>query len=192
MAGVLPVTPFEDPSNYNKITVAGIDSGSLTDPPILVEVTGADRPFNWDVKRSAGSQGQTITYRGWDLAKPKIKFKCWTSGQIKAVQNTLIPVMFYDAEKAAPKPYDIYHPKLFANLIFWLVTEKVGEWLDEGSQLWTCTVECLEYRQAKAKNATSTPETANSNQDGKNTKPTVQDEQDKEISRLTALFREPT
>lgn len=191
MAGILPVTPLEDPSNYNKITLAGIDSGSLVKPAMVVEVTGAEREFNWDVKDSAGSQGQTITYRGWKLAKPKIKFKCWTSEQIRAVQNTLVPVLFYDAEKAAPKPCDVYHPKMFANLIFWIVATKVGDWTDEGSQLWTLTIECNEYRQAKAKNATSTPKDANSNQNGKATKPTVQDEQDREIESLRREFSRP-
>lgn len=189
MPGILPVSPLVDPSNYDKITIAGIDTGSLG---FIVEVTGAERPYNWDVKRAAGSQGDTITYRGWSLAKPKLKFKFWTDAGIQAFYDQVTPVIAYDADKQAPKPFDIYHPKLFANLIFWLVTEKIGDLVDEGAQLWSVTVETLEYRQAKSKNATSTPEQSNSNQNGSATKPTVLDDQDREILALKKLWDQPT
>lgn len=189
--GVLTVSPLADPSNYDKCTIAGIDTSKLSDPPFIVEVTGADRKYKWDVKASAGSQGQTITYRGWDLAKPKLKFKFWTDAQQRAFWTQVIPAISYDAEKSAPKPFDIYQPQLFASEIYWLVTENIGPLVHEGAQLWTVTVDALEYRQAKAKNATSTPQQANQNQNGKATKPTVQDELDVEIQRLRGEFARP-
>jgi len=187
--GVLTVSPLGDPSNYDIITIAGITT--TTEANGKVEVTGAERKFKWDVKASSGSQGQTITYRGWDLAKPKIKFSFWTDEQIRAFYESIQAPIYYDAEKEAPKPWDVYHPKLFASQIYWLVTDSIGDLIDEGGQLWTITVETLEYRQAKAKNATSTPQTSNSNQNGKATKPTVEDEQDKQIRALTRQFLSP-
>lgn len=191
MAGVLTISPLDDPSNYNKATIAGIDTSAIATPPMVVVVTNTDRKYSWDVKKSAGSQGQTITYRGWDLAKPKIKFVMWTIEQQRAFYNQIVPVLSYDAEKQAPKPFDIYHPLLFACEIYWLVTESIGALVDEGNQLWTVTVETLEYRQAKAKNATSTPEQANQNQNGSATKPTARDKQDEEIEKLRNLWNRP-
>lgn len=193
MPGVLTVSPLGNPTDYNGATIAGIKFNDKQPAPMnfIVEVTGAERKFSWDVKRSAGSQGQTITYRGWDLAKPKLKFKFWTDEQITAFWQQIVPVMYYDAEKQNPKPWDIYHPKTFASMIFWLVTEQIGDLVDEGGQLWTVTVECLEYRQAKAKNATSTPEQSNNNQGGNGTKPTALDAQDREIQQLNNIWNQP-
>ncbi len=187
--GVLTVSPLGDPGNYDIITIAGITTSTETNGK--VEVTGAERKFSWDTKKSAGSQGQTITYRGWDLAEPKLKFSFWRDEQIRAFYDQIQSAIYYDAEKQAPKPWDVYHPKTFASQIYWLVTKNLGDLVDEGGQLWTITVETLEYRQAKAKNATSTPQQSNSNQNGKATKPTVEDEQDKQIRALTREFMKP-
>lgn len=189
MPSVLTVSPLADANNYDIITIAGITTSTETNG--LVVVTNAVRKFTWDAKKGAGSQGTTVTYRGWDLAKPKLVFKFWRDEQIRAFYDTLVPVMYYDAEKEAPKPWDVYHPKCFANQIYWLLTDEIGDLTDEGNQLWTITVETTEYRQAKAKNATSTPEQSNSNQNGKATKPTVESEQDAEIRRLTRQFLSP-
>lgn len=194
MAGVLTVSPLADPADYDSATIAGIVVGrkaSAENLRFVVEVNDAARPYAWDKKKAAGSQGQTITYRGWDLATPKLKFKFWTDAQITGFYTQLVPAITYDAEKEAPKPYDIYHPKLLANEIIWLVTEKIGDLIDEGAQLWTVTVETTEYRQAKAKNTTSTPNTANQNQNGKATKPTARDALDVEIDRLKNEWAKP-
>lgn len=184
MAGILTVSPLENPAEYDRIVIAGVTSG-------LVEVTGAERSFDWDAKKSAGSQGTTITYRGWDLATPKLKFKFWTAAQIDAFYQSIVPAIYYDADKSEPQPYDVYHPALFANQIFWLVTKKIGDLIDEGAQLWTVTVETTEYRKATAKNATATPTTANTAQNGAGTKPSVLDDQDREIQKLYEEFKKP-
>jgi hypothetical protein len=183
MPGVLTVSPLADPSNYDKIVCAGITNAGIC------IVTDADRKYDWDTKKSAGSQGTTITYRGWDLAKPKVKFLLWTDAMIRQFYDEFVPALSYDADKQAPKPFDVYHPKLFASQIYWMVTTNIGELTDEGNQLWTVTCEFLEYRQATAKNATTTPATATTGPNS--TKPTVLDEQDKEILRLTEEFRRP-
>lgn len=187
--GVLTVSPLSDPSNYDIITIAGITTA--VDTHGVVEVTGAERKFSWDEKRSAGSQGQTITYRGWGLAKPKVKFKFWRDAQIRAFYEQLQGPMYYDAQKASPKPWDVYHPKLFASQIYWLVTDSIGELTQEQAQLWTITVETLEYRQATSKNATATPEQSNNNENGGQTKPTAQTKLEQEIEKEKALASLP-
>lgn len=189
MPSVLTVSPLADPSNYDTITIAGITTKVETNG--IVEVTDANRGFDWDVKKSAGSQGQTTTYRGWELAQPKLKFKFWTDAQITAFYQQLVTPMYYDAEKTAPKPWDVYHPKLFANQIYWLVTKKLGDLTHEGGQLWSVTVEALEFRQAKAKNATSTPEQSNPNQNGTDTKPTASDRLRQQIEQELELWNAP-
>lgn len=189
MPAVLTVSPLENPNEYDVITVAGITTNVLTNG--LVEVTGAGRKFAWDTKKSAGSQGQTTTYRGWDLAKPKLKFKFWTSAQIDAFYQSLVPPMYYDAEKTAPQPWDVYHPKLFASQIYWLTTELIGDLTQDGAQLWSITVETLEYKRATSKNATSTPKESNTDQNGGETKPTVGDRLRQQIAAERALMHLP-
>lgn len=189
MPGVLTVSPLENPNEYNKITLAGFTT-NVSDHGVVV-VTGSERKYSWDQKKTAGSQGQTITYRGWGLAKPKLQFKFWTVQQILNFWTQLVPLMYYDADKQAPKPYDVYHPKLLASEILWLVTEQIGELEDVGNQLWSVTVETLEYRQAKANNATTTPEQSNNNNGAGGTKPTVADAQDQELQRLREEFNRP-
>lgn len=184
--GMLTVSPLADPGNYDVAVIAGIRS------PGICEVTGANRKFIWDEKQTAGAQGATITYRGWALAKPKIKFKLWTDALIRQFYDEFVPALAYDATKQSPKPVDVYHPKLFANDIFWLVTQDIGDLTDEGAQLWTVTVEFLEYRQAKANNTTTTPTTANNSGTGNSaTKPSVEDELDQETSRLLNEWKKP-
>ncbi len=187
MAGILTVSPLADPSNYDRCVFADVTTGGVC------EVTGADRSYKWDTKRSAGSEGETITYRGWELAKPKIKFKFWTDEQISKFYSEVIPVLSFEADKQAPKAISVYHPKLFANQIFWLVTEKIGDLIDDGAQLWTVTIEFLEYRQAKAKNATTTPEQANTSPDGaaQQTKPSALRDLERERDRLLEEFKKP-
>jgi hypothetical protein len=189
MPAILTVSPLENPSEYDKITIAGITTSALANG--LVEVTAAGRTFDWDTKKSAGSQGQTTTYRGWDLAKPKIKFKFWTSSQIDAFYQSLVPPMYYDAEKTAPQPWDVYHPKLFASQIYWLTTKTIGDLTQDGAQLWSITVETLEYRRATSKNATTTPKESNTNQNGGETKPTVADRLREQIAREHNLAAVP-
>lgn len=180
MAGLLTVSPLQNPDEYNRIVLAGTSTSGMC----LVDVTGAERPFIWDVKGAAGFQGRIITYRGWDLATPKIKFSFWESAQIDWFYSTLAPLIIHDALKLRPKPYDVYHPKLFANQIYWLVTTKLGDLIDEGAQLWTVTAETLEYRKPK-------PIISNTPEEVRTGKTTVLDEQDLEIQRLDAEFNRP-
>jgi hypothetical protein len=187
--GVLTVSPLADATNYDIITIAGITTATATHG--VVKVSGAERKYDWDEKKSAGSQGQTITYRGWGLAKPKIKFQFWLDAQIRAFYDQLQAPMSYDAQKTAPKPWDVYHPQLFASQIYWLVTTNIGELLQEGAQLWSVTVETLEFRQPTSKNATATPQQSNNSENGGETKPTQAQKLQQEIEKERALWNLP-
>jgi hypothetical protein len=184
--GVLTVSPLENAAAYDEITIAGVQ---LVQADGIVEVTGAARKYSWDAKQAPGSQGSTITYRSWQLAKPKLKFKFWQAAQINGFYQRFVPLLAYDATKTDPRPFQVYHPKLFANDIIYLVTEHLGDLEHEGAQLWTITVETLEYRQAKSVDATSTPESANTaggaDGDDSVTKPSVT----RELRRLIEAER---
>ena len=185
--GILTVTPLEDPDSYNRMVL-----GDITTPGICELIGGGDRPYKWDQKEAAGAQGVTTTYRGWRPSDGiRFKFKLWTVELMLAWYRDVMPVIAIDAEKQEPKPYSVYYPTLFANDIFWLVTDKIGPLTDEGKQLWTVTVDFKEYRQAKPKNVTTTPTSATSTAGNPANKPTVQDAQDREIAGLLEEFKRP-
>jgi hypothetical protein len=185
--GILTVTPLEDPASYDRMVL-----GDITTPGICELVGGGERPYKWDQKETAGAQGVTTTYRGWRPSDGiRFKFKLWTAALIQAFFRDVYPVIAIDGEKQEPKPYSVYYPTLFANDIFWLITDKIGPLTDEGKQLWTVTVEFKEFRQAKPKNVTTTPDTATSTAGNPKTKPTARDQQDEEIERLRREFAKP-
>lgn len=184
--GVLFANPLTSPEQYDFLNVAGVIS-----PGVFV-LDGGGRPYKWDVKDAAGTQGATETYRGLRPSESiKGKFLFWQASQIDEFYNNFVGLLHYDATKKDPKPVDVLHPALAANGITSLITIDVGPLTHEdGKQLWSVTVEFKEYRPAKKKNVTKTPVNTvpfgpPSNLAGGG-KPTAQDEQDREIERLLA------
>ncbi len=190
--GVLTVGPIADPASYNRIIIAGVDTSKSDAGVICVLEAGGGREFVWDQKQTAGAQGFTTTYRGWKPSDGiKFRFLLWTPAQQDDFYQRIYPIIKIDAEKSEPKPVDIYHPVLFANDIFWVVTDDIGPLVDEGKQLWTVTVTFREYRQAKPKNVTTTPNNANNAAGGANTKPSVTDDLQREIEAARREFEKP-
>jgi hypothetical protein len=183
--GFFYANPLRLPEQYDFLNVAGILS-----PGVFV-LSGGSRPYKWDIKDAAGTQGATETYRGLRPSDDvKGKFLFWTADQIDEFFTKFVPLLHYDATKSSPKPIDVLHPVLAANGITTLVTTNVGPLTHEGQQLWSVTVEFTEFKPAKKKNATTTP---NSTKTTTNTagKPTAQDAQDKEIEKLLELAKKP-
>jgi hypothetical protein len=183
----LTSNPLLNPEAFDVIVVAGVVN------PGIVRVSGAERVFDWDVKDAPGSQGSTITYRGW---KPTdsitLRFEFWEREQINEFYNEFVPLFYYDAAKTAPKPVDVFHPTLNANQVNSVVTKKIGPLTPEDKQLWSVTIEVLEYRPAPKKNATSTPKGSAGTDPAKAAaKPTVEDEQDRQIAALLEQAKKP-
>jgi len=192
MFGVLFANPFDSPEQYDFLNVAGVIS------PGLFKADGGSRPYKWDTKDSAGTQGATQTYRGLRPSDDlKGKFCFWTRAQVQEFYDSFVALLHYDATKANPKPIDVLYPSWAANGITSLITEKVGPLKHEdGKQLWTVDVEFSEYRPAAKKNATSTPTgtqttSGNKGATGTGNKPTAQDAQDIEIEKLTNKAKTP-
>jgi len=182
--GVLVVDPITNPDAYNKLSVGGVDNPGL----FLLESDG-DRPYRWDVKNVAGGQGSTITYQGWDLAKPKGRFVFWTSEQIQEFYGSYLPLLAYDATKKAPKPIAVFHPVLFANDIISVVVDKIGQLTHEGQQRWSVSTDLIEYRPAPKVNTTTTPTSADPGSSPN--KPTVNDALDQAIANELAIAQKP-
>lgn len=184
---VLTSNPLVNPEAFDVIVVAGVVN------PGIVKVTGAERVFDWDVKDAPGSQGSTITYRGWKPTESiQLRFELWTQAQITEFFTTFVPLFYYDASKSAPKPVDVFHPILNANQINSVVTKKIGPLVLEDKQLYSCTIEVLEYRPAPKKNATTTPKSSTGTDPSKAAaKPTVEDEQDRQITALMEQAKKP-
>jgi hypothetical protein len=176
----LTSNPLQDPAAFDVIVVAGVVN------PGLVRVTGADRVFDWDVKDAPGSQGSTITYRGWKPTDSiQLRFEFWEQEQINDFYTNFVPLFYYDANKTAPKPVDVFHPILNANQINSVVTKKIGPLVLEDKQLYSCTIEVLEYRPAPKKNATTTPKaSAATDPEKAAAKSPIEDALDRRIEQL--------
>lgn len=185
--GALTYNPLIYPDAYNTLTIAGVAT------PGVVEITGADRAYNWDTKQTAGAQGSTSTYRGWKVSEGiKAKFRFWTPDQIAAFEQTVRPVITIDATKTAPKPLDVSHPILTVNDIFSVFVTSIGQYIHEGGQLYSLTVDLSEYRLPKKTNVTTTPTNSKPNAPGAGTKPPpMQSEIDRQIADAYTEFGKP-
>jgi hypothetical protein len=183
----LTANPLVNPRAFDTLTVAGVVS------PGLVRVTGGERVYDLDIKKSPGSQGTTITYRGWQVSDSiSLYFFFWEREQIDAFFASFLPLFQIDANKTAAKAVDVFHPALNANNINSILTKKIGQLTPEDKSAWSLTIEVVEYKPAPKKNATSTP-TSSSGTDPANAaaKPTALDEQDKQIAALFEQAKRP-
>ena len=64
-------SPWRDPKAYDRIEIAG----RLW--PGIVEVSGAEQLFKWQVNDAKATDGATTVFQGRDIAKPKIIFILW-------------------------------------------------------------------------------------------------------------------
>lgn len=187
--GALLANPLLLPEFFDTLVAAGISLGPApgSDVTGLFRLQDCDgRPFKWDQKDSPGTQGATITYRGWRPSKMKFRFELWTPDDIDNFFALYLPSFQIDATKAAPKPVDVLHPVLSSLEIYSVVAETIGPLKHEGKGLYSLTIEMLEYRQAKKKNVTTTPNTTSGTKprQGVTTLETFDDKQDAEIAAL--------
>ncbi len=176
----LGANPLVNPTALDYVGVAGVANSGIA------RVLDADgRPYDWDKKNSSGSQGATQTYRGWDLAKFKVRYEFWLAEQIDYFENVYVPVLRYDALKQAPQPVAVYHPILASRDVHAAIVTRIGPLVDLGAQLWSVTVDFEEFRPPKKKNVTTTPDKG-AKTDGKNgaQKPTVEDRLDARLVQL--------
>ncbi len=144
------LNPIDNPQAWDIVSIGDVTS------PGLCEVSEAKRKHDYDVKKGKGTAGATTTFTGKSPATFAIKFKLWQPAHFTA-WDTFRPLLKYDPAKKTAQAFDIYHPALADIDIKSVVTESIGSIVHEGGQLYSITVEFLEYFPASKTSSVSTP-----------------------------------
>lgn len=174
------INPIDYPQDWDVVRIGQAIS------PGICKVGEFKRAHEWDVKKGKGTLGATVTFVARPPAKGSITFKLWTSAHFTA-WDSFRPLLQYDPTKKSVQAVDIYHPSLADIGLTSVVTESIGNIVHEGDQLYSITVEFLEYFPPPKGSAVSTPTGSRSTQS--NTTPgapadPVADAQQKEIGEL--------
>lgn len=166
--------------------------GSVRTPGLCV-VHEFKRKHEFDVKKSKGVYGATITFVGRPPAQGSMTFKLWQSQHFADLKDFL-PNLKYDPTKSTVTAIDIYHPSLDLIDIRSVVCESIRNPINEGGQLWTCGIELLEYYPPPPVSAVATPTTSTPDTDPD--KPgelpdSVGDANDKQIQSLLTQAQQP-
>lgn len=177
----LTADPIVDPGEWDILNAAGINN-----PGVFV-LGCADRNYKWDVKDAPGVQGAILTYRGWRPTDGiKGTFLFWEPGQVEQFYTQYLPIFALDALKVNPKPVSVYHPSLRSNDITALVCKKIGQLVGTPQQLWSVTLEWIEFRPARIiRSETPSGATAVAG------RPTPQSKLQAEIQKELNLARQP-
>ena len=153
MSALGPTNPIDNPQLWDVVIISGVQA------PGIVEPFEFKRQHDWDVKRGKGTVGGTVTFVQKPPAEGSIKFLLWTPEQFAAWDNFL-PLLKYDPTKKTVTAVDIYHPSLDAIDVSSVVTTKIGNIIHEGKQLYSVTVDFLEYFPPPNAPAVGTPTSA--------------------------------
>jgi hypothetical protein len=178
------VNPIAMPQDYDVVKIGGVEC------PGICVLSGFKRDTEWDVKKGKGTKGGTATLSQLPPAKGSIEFFLWTAFHFEAWDAIFRARFLYDPTKKTVNAVDIYHPALSVIDIYSVVTESIGPVVHKGKQLYSITVELLEYLPPPKKTATGTPTGSNSKgggagKTGKSNDP-IADAQQAEIAKLTA------
>jgi hypothetical protein len=146
--------PLDSPQAWDVVVISGVTC------PGIVEMGEWKRQHDFDVKKGKGTVGGTVTFVQKPPAEGTIKFLLWTAEQF-AAWDTFLPLLKYDPTKKTVSAVDIYHPALDAIDVSSVVTTKIGNVVHEGKQLYSISVDFLEYFPPPNASAVSTPTQAN-------------------------------
>ena len=181
------LNPIQNAEDWDKVQIG------LYESPGVCVVSGAERKYGWDVKKGKGTQGATLTFNESPPVEFSIKFMLWEIDHF--VQWSTFRTLFkYDPTKKATTAIDIYHPSLADIDVKSVVCKKIGAIEHEGKQLYSVTVDLIEYHPPPKKSAVSTPDTSkpNANTPGIGTQPDpIADAQQAEIAKLLAEAKKP-
>ena len=142
--------PLDNPQVWDVVTISGIVC------PGIIEMGEWKRAHDWDIKKGKGTVGGTVTFVQKPPAEGSIKFLLWTAEQFQA-WDSFLPLLKYDPTKSTVSAVDIYHPGLDAIDIATVVTVKIGNIIHEGKQLYSISVDFLEYFPPPNVSAVGTP-----------------------------------
>lgn len=126
-----------DPA-LNYVVVAGVQS------PGRADISGASRPYEWEIQQGYGLGGARTIYKGPGIAKPTLTVALWEPEHFVA----------WDAFEALLKPptstkpfaIGMAHPKLSAAKIAAVQVEDVGVPERQDNGIWLVIVKLVEYR----------------------------------------------
>lgn len=142
------------PTQWDIVRIAGVAS------PGYCVVSEFKRKHEWDKKKGKGIYGSTITFVGRPAAQGSIKFFLST-GQDFIDWDAFRPLFLYDPTKQTIQAVSIYHPSLDDIKIKSVVTESIGNIIHEGSNLYSCTVDFIEFFPPPPQVAVGSPSQAN-------------------------------
>lgn len=184
------VNPFDFAQAWDVISIG------RTACPGICKISGFKRAHEWDVKKGKGSFGASITFIQRPPAKGSVTFSLWTALHFSQ-WDVFRPLLKYDPTHKAVQAVDIYHPSLADIDITSVVTESIGAIEHQGDQLYTITVDFLEYFPPPKKSAIGSP-TGSAAAAGKpgqsgigSTGDAAADAQQKEIAKLLAQAQGP-
>lgn len=182
-----------DPINFPQVWDAVFVGGQFS--PGVCQLSGFKRAFQFDVKKGKGALGATVTFVQRPPAEGTIKFLLWLPFHF-GQWDQFRPLLKYDPTKKAVQAIDIYHPSLNDLEITSVVCKSIGAIEHEGNQLYSITVEVLEYFPPPKASAVSTPSTSTGTSPGGSSSPgtqppNAQDAQQKEIADLLKQAQAP-
>ncbi len=185
--------PLRNPGAYDFVEIAGREN------PGIAIVSGFKRDFGWDVKKGKGTKGATITLTDYPPCEGSIKFLLWTEEHFD--EWTEFRELFrYDKSKKPAPAVDIWHPALEDVGVNSVVCKSIGPLVHEGKQLYSITVELLEYWPPPKKASTSTPSGSKGSDwakdklkkgAGGSSGDSIADEQQRKIAELLKKAQEP-
>lgn len=166
--------------------------GAVRTPGIAI-VHEFKRKHEFDVKKSKGVYGATITFVGRPPATGRIELQLWQSQHFSDLQD-FIPNLKYDPTKSTVQAVDIYYPSLDLIDIRSVVCESIGNITHKGQKLYGVEIELLEYFPPPPVSAVSTPSTSipdnDPNKPGTPPDP-VGDDNDRKIRDLLTQAQQP-
>lgn len=145
IAAVSFPVPMLNPEAFYRAKVGGILTPGVI-PPAGVE--GWALVFGWDVKKGKGANDATITDKGDEPPKGKIKYQVWRYGQNGdpddfADDDAFVRMLI--SAKANHQALDLSHPIINQLTVSAVVPAEIGQLTDEGRGLWTRTIEFLKW-----------------------------------------------
>lgn len=140
----IQTNPYDD-EGWGTVTLAG----TIGFPGIVTDISGADREWEWDVKKGAKKQGSTATHKGQKANESiKITVSCPRRSdfdELFAFRDAVCPT---EGEK--PATFNIVNQVVNFNRINRVSIKKFGQpKFEKGKGGWTCEFEFIENSPSK-------------------------------------------
>lgn len=135
--------PLRTPTPFDSFTIGGIKT------PGKGLISGASRPYDWDVQQAQGNQGATITRKGAGLAVFTVKLRLWKPEHFPQWEALTARLIAAAERLPDPEALDITAGPIAHLKIRSVVPKNIGQ-LEEGAGgEWFGSFELHEYRKRR-------------------------------------------